>query len=414
MVRYLLNIQPDKKEKKMSKIKYRFVLVLAAVMALAGVVYIYFAHYAKYSPEHEQELSVWYVNDDAMWANFGAMCREFSSGEGEKLGIKVTPQAFASASELYAEVCRAHEDGDELPDMLVCGTDFAAYLDSEGVLADMDAYFGSWEASKYDKHMLTESKSDKGLAAVPIAAETNVFVVNTEKFPDAAAISSFEKLCSVAEEYYKRNGESFFSISDYSSFFRNAVAQLGDEFDGISPHETDNENCKYVYKLLAETAYDRGYYSANEKTAQLLADGTLTAAIVSSADLMKYASKLDGGQFDFVAFPYMKDGKAVYSQTVTGISILASEKSRERSAQMFIRWFSSAEVNSRFAGDSGYIAATGSAAEKSDYAVYGELMDAIDDLADSGERLECAADAKYSENSRNFDNVLITIMNSLS
>lgn len=398
----------------MSKLKYKIAIALAAVLVLGGVLYIYLAHYAPYRPETEQTVGVWYVNSDAMWGGFESLCGEYNDSDGAKYGIKVSPRAFESDEELYKAVCDAVENGSELPALVACDADFAAYLDEKGVLADMDNYFGKWESSAYNSDMKAAVTGKNGLTAVPLAAETEVFIVNTELFSDSAAVSSFEKLCSVADEYYKRNSESFFTISSYSMFFRDAVGQLGETFDGLSPHDTGSENCKYVYKLLAETAYDRGFTSVGTEAAKYLADGKIAAAIISSADIMKYASGLDGENFMFGSFPYMKDGKAVYTEKVTGMTILASDRETEKCAQMFLRWFSSSEVNSRFVGDSGYLAATGSASTSSDHAIYSKLVEAVGQMQQKGERMEYAGDAQYSENSRNFDLVLRTIMGSLN
>ena len=398
----------------MSKIKYKLALAAAAVLLLGGVIYIYFAHYAPFKPEQPQTLSVWYVNDDAMWSGFYAMCGKYNETDGADCGIKISVKAFDTQAQLYDELSDALASGGEKPDIIACDTDFAAYLDSEDELADMDKYFGSWETSGYDKSMTTAAKSSKGLACVPIAAETNVFIVNTSLFADSEAISNFEKLCSVADEYYHRSSKSFFTISDYSLFFRDAVAQLGEEFDGVSPHDTDSDNCKYIYKLLAETAYDRGFISSGGQAAKMLADGDIAAAIISSADLMKYADKLSGDEFEFVSFPYMKDGKPAYTQKVTGMTILASDSTRERSAVEFLRWFTTQKNNSSFVGDSGYLAAIGRESSSSEFALYEKLMDAVEAMRRNGDDTTAAASADYSVSSRNFENVLSTIMNSLN
>ncbi|MGM9592598.1 MAG: extracellular solute-binding protein [Oscillospiraceae bacterium] len=398
----------------MSKIKYNLGLIIAALLVIAGVLYIYFAHYAPYRPPEPQTLSVWYVDDDAMWDGFAELCSEYNEEDGGKYSIGVEPRAFNSADALYDEVSELIESGGELPDMIACDTDFAAWLDEKAVLADMDEYFGDWETSKYDEYMTQASRAGEDLVAVPIAAETNVFIVNTDKFSDISAVSNFEKLCSVSSEYYSRNFAGFFTISDYSLFFRNAMAQLGDDFDAVSPHDTKSENCKYIYKQLAETAYDRGFTSADNAAVYKVAEGNLPCAIVSSADIMKYADRLEGDNISFAPFPYMKDGKPVYIEKVTGMAILASDSTRERSAAMFIKWFASSDVNSRFVGDSGYIAAVGTEASGSDSEVYVKLMQAVKTLKEAGSRVTYEARAEYSENSRNFDNVLRTIMNSLN
>ena len=398
----------------MSKIKYNLGLIIAGLLVIAGVLYIYFAHYAPYRPPEPQTLSVWYVDDDAMWDGFAELCAEYNEEDGGKYGIGVQPKAFNTADALYDEVSELIESGGELPDMIACDTDFAAWLDEKAVLADMDEYFGDWETSKYDEYMTRASRAGENLVAVPIAAETNVFIVNTDKFSDISAVSNFEKLCSVSSEYYSRNFAGFFTISDYSLFFRNAMAQLGDDFDAVSPHDTKSENCKYIYKQLAETAYDRGFTPSDNAAVYKVAEGKLPCAIVSSADIMKYAGRLEGDNISFAPFPYMKDGKPVYTEKVTGMAILASDSTRERSAAMFIKWFASSNVNSRFVGDSGYIAAVGTEASGSDSEVYVKLMQAVKALKEAGSRVTYEARAEYSENSRNFDNVLRTIMNSLN
>lgn len=398
----------------MSKLKYKIAIALAAVLVLGSVLYIYLAHYAPYKPDTEQTVGVWYSDDDAMWSGFKALCEEYNGSEGAKYGIKISPRAFESDEELYKAVCDAAESGGELPAITACDSDFAAYLDEKGLAADMDKYFGKWETSGYNSTMKAACTGKNGLVAIPIAAETELFIVNTDLFSDSAAVSNFEKLCSVANEYYKRNSESFFTISSYSMFFRDAIGQLGEKFDGLSPHDTDSENCKYVYKLLAETAYDRGFTSVGTEAAEYLAEGKIAAAVISSADIMKCASSLDGENFVFSDFPYMKDGKAVYIEKVTGMTILAADRQTEKCAQMFLRWFASSEVNSRFVGDSGYIAAIGSQSSSSEHEIYSRLMDAVSKMQKKGERIDYAADAGYSENSRNFDIVLRTIMSSLN
>lgn len=398
----------------MSKMKYKIAAAAAALLLIGGVIYIYFAHYAPFKPDEEQTLTVWYVNDDAMWNGFAEVCDEYNATKGKEYGIKLQLRAFEDQEEMYERVCESADDEADKPNIIACDTDFAAYLDEEDRLADMDRYFGSWETSKYDRDMVAAAKSSNGLSSVPIAAQTQVFAVNTALFADFAAVTSFEKLCSVADEYYKRNSVSFFTISDYSLFFRDCTAQLGEDFDGVSPHDTDSENCKYIYKQLAETAYDRGFTSSGGEAAKMLCSGQVAAAVISSADIMQYADRLSGDEFKFSAFPYMKDGKPAYTEKVTGMTIMSADKQAERSAVMFLRWFASEKVNSQFVGDSGYLAAIGSAAARSEHAIYSELMDAVSTMRKNGVRTEISANAEYSENSRNFDNVMNAIMDSLN
>ena len=398
----------------MSKLKYSLGIILAVVLIAAGAVYIYFAHYAPLKPDEATEVTVWYVNNDKMWQNFAGLADNYSSGEGKKYGITVKVKAFDSRTELYKDLNKAIEEKGALPDMVVCDTDYAAYMADKGVLADLSSYFGNWEASSFSKEIAEASSKDGTLVAVPIAAETEVFMVNTKIFPDISALSSFEKLCSVADEYYLRNGSSFFTVSDYSFFFRTAAAQLNDDFDAVSPYDTNNKNCKYIYKLLAEAAYNRGFEASGEDAAKMVGEGKYACAIVSSPDVMRYAYALNADDIEFATYPCMKDGEPAYVEKVTGITMTASDSDSERASAMFIRWFTSAEVESAFVGDSGYILPTGAAVSVSDFDIYSELQTAMAERRNKSEHYTYEASAEYSVNSRNFDDILNTIMDSLN
>lgn len=398
----------------MSKLKYSLGIILAVVLIAAGAVYIYFAHYAPLKPDEATEVTVWYVNNDKMWQNFAGLADNYSSGEGKKYGITVKVKAFDSRTELYKDLNKAIEEKGSLPDMVVCDTDYAAYMADKGVLADLSSYFGNWEASSFSEEIAEASSKGGTLVAVPIAAETEVFMVNTKIFPDISALSSFEKLCSVADEYYLRNGSSFFTVSDYSFFFRTAAAQLNDDFDAVSPYDTNNKNCKYIYKLLAEAAYNRGFEASGEDAAKMVGEGKYACAIVSSPEVMRYAYAINADDIEFATYPCMKDGEPAYVEKVTGITMTASDSDSERASAMFIRWFTSAEVESAFVGDSGYILPTGAAVSVSDFDIYSELQTAMAERRNKSEHYTYEASAEYSVNSRNFDDILNTIMDSLN
>ena len=398
----------------MSKLKYSLGIILAVVLIAAGAVYIYFAHYAPLKPDEATEVTVWYVNNDKMWQNFAGLADNYSSGEGKKYGITVKVKAFDSRTELYKDLNKAIEEKGALPDMVVCDTDYAAYMADKGVLADLSSYFGNWEASSFSEEIAEASSKDGTLVAVPIAAETEVFMVNTKIFPDISALSSFEKLCSVADEYYLRNASSFFTVSDYSFFFRTAAAQLNDDFDAVSPYDTNNKNCKYIYKLLAEAAYNRGFEASGEDAAKMVGEGKYACAIVSSPEVMRYAYALNADDIEFATYPCMKDGEPAYVEKVTGITMTASDSDSERASAMFIRWFTSAEVESAFVGDSGYILPTGAAVSVSDFDIYSELQTAMAERRNKSEHYTYEASAEYSVNSRDFDDILNTIMDSLN
>ncbi len=398
----------------MSKVKYILGIIFAVILIAAGGIYIYFTHYAPLKPEHDTVISVWYANDDAMWRNFSRTANDYNADEGEQYGITVKTKAFASQAEMYDKICKIIEDGGELPNLIVCDTDFAAYMNEKGVVTDLNSYIRGWEISAINADMIEAATVDECLTSLPIASEANLFMVNTELFSDADAISTFEKLCSTADEYYSRTGDSFFTITDYSLFFRTAAAQLHDEFDAVSPHDSDNKNSKYIYKQLAESAYNRGFSAVDADAAKQVADGKLVSAIVSSADVMQYAEYMDSDSIEFYKYPCMKDGDSVYVEKVMGAAVTKADEDSMRASAMFLKWFVSEKINARFVGDSGYTQAIGVITDESEYAVYSKLMNAVNTLKTDGKQCIYPASAKYSENSRNFDNVMKAIMGSLS
>ncbi len=398
----------------MSKVKYILVIIFAVILVAAGGIYIYLTHFAPLKPEHDTAISVWYVNDDAMWSNFSRTANDYNADEGAEYGITVKTKAFASQADMYDKICKIIDEGGELPNITVCDTDFSAYMNKKGVLSDLNSYMRGWEMSAISSDMIEAATAGECLTSVPIASEANVFMVNTELFSDADAISTFEKLCATADEYYSRTGNSFFTISDYSLFFRTASAELNDEFDAVSPHDSNNKNSKYIYKLLAESAYNRGFSAVDSDAAKQVADGKLASAIVSSADVMQYAEYMNPDSIEFYKYPCMKDGDNVYVEKVTGAAVAKADEDSVRASVLFLKWFVSEKINARFVGDSGYTQAIGVITDEPEYEVYSKLMSAVNALKTDGEQHIYPASAAYSENSRNFDNVMKAIMGSLS
>ncbi len=398
----------------MSRVKYSLGIIMAVILFVAGVAYVYIAHYVQYKPEEEIELTAWYVDDDKMWKGFAGLVSDYNTDEGGKYGITVKVKAFDSDAQLYNELIKAIENDEELPDITACDTDFAAYLKQEGVLADLNKYFDSWDSSTINTQMLEAATYKGKLIAVPLASETEVFILNNSLFSDTDAIDTFEKLCTVSDEYYSRNSASFFSISDYSLFFRTASAQLGDDFDAVSPHDTDNENSKYIYNLIAQSAFNRGFCASNNDAAKLVADGELACAIVPSSQVMNYAYAMNAEEISFLNIPCMMEGESAYVEKIDALTLLKSSSDCEKAAASFLKWFSSSEINSKFVADSGFVPASGVSAVTSDYEIYPFLTAAMSDVRNNSEKYTFSASAEYAENRISFDEIMAAIMSSLN
>lgn len=397
----------------MARFKYNLGLILAALVVVAGCFYIYFEHYTHYRPDTQTEVTLWYTDSDVMGRNFGKLTEKYNSDEGEKYGIKVTLRAFNSRAELYDTVSQCVEKKSQLPDIIICDSDFAAYLDGHKKLASLDEHFGEWEKSSFNDRILSASMQDDKLLLIPVGAETSVFLVNNEMFGEFDSVNSFEKLCSVAGEYYGRNSKPFFSMGDYSMFFRTAMAQLGDDFDASNPRNTDNDNSKYIYNTLADAAFSRGYADM-VNPAELVIKGELPCAIVTSPQAMAFADEVKNEQIGINMLPLMKNGKNVYYERIIGAAVIKSDAAKEKSAATFIDWLTAQDNIETLTAGSGYIPAVGSMSDSKKYKLNSELCDTINAAVKQGKAVAFSPDGEYSVNSRSFDAVLKTIMSSLN
>lgn len=389
------------------------VLIAAAALSFALIVYI--KHYAPLDVDEGTLLRVWYVDDCASWERIDGLVESFNEGEGAKLGISVQTNALADADELRQALSRIKERGLSMPNVLLCDSDLAASLYGEGLLAEVSTYFESWEETFFDKDAVKASSLDGTLIAVPVAASVNVAAANKESLDSGELdCESFEELCDKAREYYANTGSRLFSITDYADFFRTAMAQLGESFHAESPHSTDSEKCKYIYSLIAETAYDRGIGPASDEPVQLIAQGELPLTFMPSDMFVQQCSNEQAESVSLLrAYPVMSGGDDVYSQKVYAVTIFASDENSENASAMFIRWFTSADVNTELCANSGLIPSRGDMKvdETSEAGlVFYEYYNKLERGSDCDER---EADPLFAESSKEFNGILHSVIDSM-
>ncbi|MDO4566749.1 MAG: extracellular solute-binding protein [Oscillospiraceae bacterium] len=398
----------------MKRRKNKLFIILALLLAAGAAIYIYLTRPTDIQLENDVQISIWYADDDVLWSRLDGYVEEYNSTEGAQRGISVALRAFGNSEALEEAISEAVDTGGGLPNIAVCDVNIAATLYEAQTLADVDGYFGALETANFGSDFIAASSVDGRLIAVPVAADTDVFMINTQMYSGDIPFESFEQLCEAAKQYYAETGTSFFTMSDYSEFFLTAMLQLGDEFDAESPHDTSNENCKYIYNLLAETAYDRGFTTAQENPVAIFARGEIPAAIASSADVMAWADELDADSMVFAEYPCMEDGRKSYAQRVTGLTISAASTDEEYASVLFIKWFTSVENNSDFVSGSGYLPASGVLdAQAQGSRLYEKLTAAMAEAKSSARIWTRPADAEYAEKSRVFDGVLQSVMDSL-
>lgn len=392
----------------MAKHRLKFILILLALLLVVTAMYIYFQRFAPVTMDEKVQIDIWYVSDDAAWQKLPKLVDEYNDSEGKESGVSVTLRAFANEADLSA----ALSSEEDLPNIVVCKAETAALQNSEGKLADIDEYFDSWRCSEFPEKYIDAAKMNSKLVGVPVLSETDLLIVNTELFKDTESLETYEQLCALSEEYYKRNDTSFYTIEDYADFFRLMVQRLGGDFDGVSPHDSDDEDCIHIYNdLLAFSALNRGFDVPGSAAAKSVLDGELPCAIVSSASIAKYISEADD-DVEFLPVPNPKDGDDSAIERITLLSVFKSNENEELASCLFIEWLTSADVNTKLAKDSGYFSVTGEN-KAGETQPLKKLFNAMDDIMSDDDTVIYSPRLQYAENREEFNLNLATLMDGL-
>ncbi|MDO4815469.1 MAG: ABC transporter substrate-binding protein [Bacillota bacterium] len=391
----------------MAKIKYKLAIILA-VLILAGVAaYVYFTQYLPLKLDEPAEIEIWYVNNEVA-ADFDSLVKRFNSEEGADREITAEVREFESDSALLEAVNTADENGDELPDAVMCDTNICACLHSMGVITELNSYNQVLDSKEYEKSISKLCTYNGKTICIPVAYETAVLAVNTKLYGNADDISSFEELCEVANSFYDENRESFFTITDYSAFFNSAMAQLGEQFKAENPFDYENENVRYIYDCLATAAFKRGYTAVADNPAALVAKGELACAIVSTSQVIAAAGEMDKDNIEFLPVPAMDGGDNACVPEMTGITILKSDANTEKATAIFLNWFTSDEVSSEYVGYSGFVPVNGVLQSYSDapWEIYSELMMPLETV----NFCSYNANPDYAVNCDEFNSIMDNIM----
>lgn len=392
----------------MIKQRFKLILIILLLLVVGSAVYIYFDRFAPVRLEQEEQITVWYVDDGVAMQRMDELVAEYNKGDGKDSGVTVVLRSFADDAALSAALSSATK----LPNVVLCSADTAAMLNAEDRLYGLDGYFDRWKLSDCPDNYLEGAQVSGKLIGLPILSEADVLLLNTELFDDAKSLSTYERLCAISDEYYQRNDKSFYTVEDYSDFFRLQVLRLGGDFDGVNPHDSDDDNCIYIYnELLATSALNRGFDLPEKNTAKSVADGEIACAVLSSASITEELSG-DAEGLEILPVPHMKDGGSECVERLTMLCVLKSDENEELASCLFAEWFASEDVNTRLAEGSGCLATFGESTAGSDKTAQ-KLLAVLDDMLDEYDSVIYPPDAKYAENSMEFDLNLATLMDGL-
>lgn len=392
----------------MSKSKYKIFIAIIVLFCIVSGIYIYKTHYSPKEVEKFTGITLWYVENEESTVNFAKIADTYNKVDYEnKQSVTVNAKSFDSFESLYEALGKV-KDG-EGPDMIACDANDAAILKNDSATIALSKYFDEWNNAGANDAFLKCATFGNSLIGLPYAADVDVMLVNTDFVSDIEKIESFEMLCDAAKEFYKNNESPMLSISDYARFFKTAMAQLGEDFVAISPRDTESENCKYIYKLLAQTAFDRGICSSYDPIGDVI-DGSIPCTIVSSAEIMNRAKDMKSN-IKVYACPPMENGSNISVPYVETVCICETNTNRENASAEFLKWFISDEVNVKFVSGSGYIPVTDTLNNTSSkHHVYDSLKKAMSDI----ELKAQAPNLAYVENYDEFVYIMELVMESLS
>lgn len=390
--------------------KYKIIIAIVLALLLGVGIYIGCRHNSRRSVSEQTDLILWYVEGDEFHDAFADIAEEYEQLKGSE-NVSLEARGFISFEAI--EKALKSVKTDDAPDMIACDVNEAALLYESGRTKKCSEYITEWATEELNEDLIVCASIDDGLVTVPYAANTEMMIVNTEKISDADSIYSIEKLCRLSKKYYNENGNAMFTISDYAAFFKTAMAQLGESFDAVSPRYSDSKNCKKIYDLLAETAFDRGLCVSEDPVADVM-KGKIPCAIVSATQIMSSAEKITD-KVGVYPCPFMKGGEQVYSLEAEGICFCRTDENSRIATEEFVKWFLSKEINRRFIGDSGYCPAVGDmSALASDQPVFEKLKAVIYELSTFSKHADFPANADYAKNYGEFINAMQSVMDSLS
>lgn len=324
-------------------------------------------------------VSVWHYYNGPILNAFEAMVKEFNETVGLEQGIIVEGFGMGSVGELEAAVIAAanKEIGSmEMPNIFASYADTAYEAEKLGLLANLGDYFTAEEQAEYLDSYIEEGRigANGELRIFPVAKSTEIMMLNdTDWQPFAKAcglnydnLNTIEGIAKVAELYYDwSGGKSFFGRDSVANLFIIASKEFGTEiFQVAGGNATINVNASVMRKIWDNyyIPYISGYFSSYGRFRSDDAKvGDILAYIGSTASATYFPSQVTaGGQVypvtaKVLPIPHFAGARRVMVQQGAGMVVTKGNPEEEYASTVFLKWFTEAQNNLKFAAMSGYL-----------------------------------------------------------
>ncbi|GAU76597.1 extracellular solute-binding protein [Fusibacter sp. 3D3] len=322
---------------------------------------------------------VWHYYNGNIKEAFDDLVSEFNETVGMEQGIVVEAKSQGDVNQLATAVFDAANQSigsSPMPDIFAAYPDNAYRVNQITNLVHLETYFSKEEIEAYRQEFLEEGRfsPNNQFFIVPIAKSTENLFVNKnywEKFASEngftnADLSTWEGLYDVSKTYYETTGKGFFGIDASANFMLQVAVQMGSEmFDYSSGDATFNltpEIAEYIWQYYYKP-YVKGYFT---KTGRFSSDdaktGTVLAYIGSTAGAAYFPTEVTFSQQEVykieplvLPYPYFKEGEPYAIQQGAGMCISQSDEAHEYASSLFLKWFTEADQNLKFAVSTGYL-----------------------------------------------------------
>ncbi|MBF4693470.1 extracellular solute-binding protein [Fusibacter ferrireducens] len=339
-------------------------------------------------PNKPITVTVWHYYNGNIKESFDDLVSAFNETVGMEKGIVVEAKSQGDVNQLATAVFDAANGSigsSPMPDIFASYPDNAYRVSQIIDLVSLETYFSESEINAYRREFLEEGQflSNGQLFIVPIAKSTENLFVNKDYWDKFASengftdedLSTWEGLYNVSKVYYETTGRGFFGIDASANFMLLVSMQLGTElFDYSGDKVAFNltpEVAKHIWDYYY-TPYVKGYFS---KTGRFCSDdaktGTVLAYTGSTAGAAYFPTEVTFSQQDVhsieplvLPYPYFKSGKPYAIQQGAGMCISKSDAAHEYAATLFLKWFTEANQNLKFAVSTGYLPVKNEALEE--------------------------------------------------
>jgi multiple sugar transport system substrate-binding protein len=344
-------------------------------------------------PKNPIPLTMWHNFGGGMQQTMDGLIDEFNATVGKEQGIIVSVEAISASANIedaLAMILNGDPGAPAMPDIVTAYPRTAIQFQTQGLIADLDAYFTADELAAYVPAFVNEGRfGDGGLYVFPFAKSTELLFVNQTLFDRFAAdtgvtmdcFATFEGIAEAAASYYEWTDERTPDIPrDHKQFYTADswinTAQAGALQLGASLFEGESLNLKSdAYRHIWQTCYTPsvtggfaiydGYSSDLSKTGDIICSTGSSAGILFYGDTVTYSDNVTTEKVEYSVLPYpvFAGGKKVAIQRGNGFMVAKSDGQQEYAAAVFLKWFTAPEQNMQFVAETGYLPVTEEAFE---------------------------------------------------